>query len=216
MCARFLPKGSVFEFDSLDEVRNFDPEFICNVSSDALDNICATLSCERSQIESVDPIKQGLTNLSFFFSVNGEGYVYRHPGPGTNKLINRKAEAFALKKAFDLGLDNTFVHIDPEEGWKISRFVPNCHELDYGNRRQVKSALQMARRLHQSGAVSPYSFDAYLESKKIVHLLEEEGWSFPPDFKDLSLAMDRLVGPMRAGRGIPCFATTIFMHRTSL
>lgn len=203
MCARFLPKGSVFEFDSLDEVRNFDPEFICNVSSDALDNICATLSCERSQIESVDPIKQGLTNLSFFFSVNGEGYVYRHPGPGTNKLINRKAEAFALKKAFDLGLDNTFVHIDPEEGWKISRYVPNCHELDYGNLEQVKNALQMARRLHQSGAVSPYSFDAYLESKKIVRLLEEEGWSFPPDFKDLSLAMDRLVGPMRAGAGNP-------------
>lgn len=99
MCARFLPESSVFEFDSLDEIRNFDPEFICNVSSDALDNICTTLSCERSQIESVDPIKQGLTNLSFFFSVNGEGYVYRHPGPGTNKLINRKAEAFALKKS---------------------------------------------------------------------------------------------------------------------
>ena len=165
MCARFLPESSVFEFDSLDEIRNFDPEFICNVSPDALDNICTTLSCERSQIESVDPIKQGLTNLSFFFSVNGEGYAYRHPGPGTNKLINRKAEAFALKKSFELGLDNTFVHIDPEEGWKISRYVPNCHELDYENLGQVKSALQMARRLHQSEAVSPYSFDAYLESK---------------------------------------------------
>lgn len=201
MFARRFPDGVIHEFDSVDEVRDFDPLFIENVSSDVLDNICAILGCNRDEVRDIAPIKQGLTNLSFFFKVDGAGYVYRYPGAGTNKLINRAAEAFALKAAADLELDKTFVFASPEQGWKISKFLPDCKELDYSDAVQVKRALGMARKLHGSGIESPFAFDAYDEARKIIGYLRDGGWAFPSGFDELSAQMDRLVGPLRAGAG---------------
>ncbi len=39
----------------------------------------------------------GLTNLVFFVSLNGEQYVLRIPGKGTEEYINRKNEAHAAR-----------------------------------------------------------------------------------------------------------------------
>lgn len=64
-------------------------------------------------------LKQGITNLSCHFSVGDEEYVYRYPGVGTDKMINRGAEQAALELASDLGLDSTFMHMDAKRGWKI-------------------------------------------------------------------------------------------------
>ncbi len=203
MRMRAYPSDVIHEFDSLDQVSSFDPEFIQNVGSDVLDNICATLGCERTDIQNIDPIKQGLTNLSFYFECEGEAYVYRHPGAGTNEIINRPAEAFACKASAKLGLDDTFVTEDAESGWKISKFVPDCTGFDYSNETQVARALGMARTLHESGIVSPWSFDFYDESMKIVHLLQDAGWLFPAGFEKLSRAIESLVAPMRAGAGAP-------------
>ena len=197
------PRGVIQEFDSLDQVSAFDPEFIQNVGSDVLDNICNTLSCERSDIRNIDPIKQGLTNLSFYFECRGDGYVYRHPGAGTNEIINRPAETFACKTAADLGLDETFVTEDATSGWKISKFVPDCTGFDYSDTSQVERALGMVRKLHQSGIMSPWSFDFYDESLNIVHILKESGWTFPSGFDELQARIASLVAPMRAGAGAP-------------
>lgn len=201
MVMRPYPAGVIHEFDSLDQLQSFDPEFIDNVGSGVLDNICATLGCARGDILDVQPLQQGLTNLSFYFSCGGEGYVYRHPGAGSEDIINRQAEAFALKAAFDLGLDETFVYEEPEQGWKIARFVPGCVDFDYGDEKRVEQALGMARRLHTSGVVSPWSFDFYDESMKIEGLLRESGWTFPSDYEALSASIARLVKPVRATSG---------------
>ncbi len=37
-------------------------------------------------------------------------YVYRHPGVGTEKLVDRAAEEAGLRLARELGLDNTFIY----------------------------------------------------------------------------------------------------------
>lgn len=201
MRMRVYPAGVIHEFDSLDQVSDFDPEFIQNVGSGVFDNICSTLNCKRGEIKSISPIKQGLTNLSFYFEYQGKGYVYRHPGAGTNDIINRPAEAFACEMARKLGLDDTFVAEDPDEGWKISKFVPDCISFDYSNTSQVERALGMARRLHSSGVVSPWKFDFYKESLKIVHLLREEGWAFPVGFDKLSEDIELIAALARAGAG---------------
>ncbi len=203
MVMRPYPAQAIHEFDSLDQLQDFDPEFIDNVGSGVLDNICATLGCSRGDILDVQPLKQGMTNLSFYFACRGQGYVYRHPGAGTDEIINRRAEAFALKAAFELGLDDTFVHEDPKAGWKVSRFVPGCTAFDYHDQEQVAQALRMARRLHESGVVSPWSFDFYDESLKIEGLLREAGWTFPHDYDRLAASIAHLVEPLRAGTGEP-------------
>lgn len=202
--------GVIFEFDSLDELRAFDPAFVDNVDSSIMDNICAVLGCTRRDIYEITPIKQGLTNLSFSFVVGGQTYVYRHPGAGTEEIINRKSEAFSQSVASRLGIDGTFVFEDPEEGWKISRFVPGCVEFDYHDDAHVKEGLRLARVLHESGETSEWSFDVYAKSCEIVELLEvRSGVSFP-DFAELSERAARLADCVRADGIEPCLCHNDF------
>ena len=175
MVLRPYPAGAINEFDSLDELRAFDPHFLENVDSEIFDNIVAVLGCTKAEIHDVYPLKQGLTNLSCHFATNDGEYVYRHPGIGTELLINRAGEVAAQKAAKELGIDETFIHEDPERGWKISRFIPNCKNLDPHDPAQVARAMQMARSLHESGVTVETTFDFYQEAKRYESLLLEKG-----------------------------------------
>ena len=175
MVIKKYPEGEINEFDSLDELRVFDPHFIENVDSDIFDNIEQVLGCSKSEIHDVYPLKQGLTNLSCHFRTNDGEYVYRHPGVGTELLINRNGEVAALKKAKELGLDDTFIHEDPKRGWKISKFVPNAKQPDPHDAAQMDRMMQMCRSLHESGAIVETEFDFYLEAKRYESLLLEKG-----------------------------------------
>jgi len=192
MVMRTYEQGIINEFDSLDELRQFDPDFIDNVDSSILDNICATLSAKRSDVTGIKPISQGLTNLSFSFLCKGGKYVYRHPGAGTDAIINRESETFSQNLARDLGLDDTFVYEDPKQGWKISRFVENAADLDYHNWDQVERALGMARKLHQSGAVSQWTFNVHANTKELIELLDSSHRLSFKDFGELFELIDGL------------------------
>ena len=175
MTLRPYPAGAINEFDSLDELRAFDPHFLENVDSEIFDNIVAVLGCTKAEIHDVYPLKQGLTNLSCHFATNDGEYVYRHPGIGTELLINRAGEVAAQKVAKQLGIDETFIHEDPERGWKISRFIPDCRNLDPHDPAQVARAMRMARSLHESGVEVETTFDFYQEAKRYESLLLEKG-----------------------------------------
>lgn len=153
----------IHEFDSLDELRGFDPLFLENLDSKIFDNIVAVLGCEKGEICDVYPLKQGLTNLSCHFATDDGEWVYRHPGVGTELLVDRAAEKAALETARSLGLDRTFVFENPKNGWKISRFIPNARNLDVHDEAQLKMAMGFARRLHDSGAKVGRRFSFYEE-----------------------------------------------------
>ena len=87
--------NAILEFDSIDDLRTFDSEFLLNVDSDIITNICATLKCNPNSITDISVINAGLTNVSFAFECNGKKYVYRHPGGTAGNLIDRQAELFA-------------------------------------------------------------------------------------------------------------------------
>ena len=167
MVMRPYEPGVIFEFDSISDLKEFDHDFIENVDSAILDNICRVLDCSRGNVEGIVPIKEGLTNLSFRFVVRGESYVYRHPGVGTDEIINRASEAFSQAIAKKLGIDDTFIHEDPAEGWKISRFIDGCVPFDYHNEDHVRHAMELGRRLHDSGEKSEWSFDVYRDAERV-------------------------------------------------
>ncbi|KGF05911.1 phosphotransferase [Arcanobacterium sp. S3PF19] len=185
MTARLYGSDVIKEFDSPDELRNFDPDFMKNVDSEIFDNICAVLRCKKEEIGGFFPLKQGLTNLSCHFTVNGKEYVYRHPGAGTDRMIDRKSENTALRTARDLGLDSTFIYEDEEKGWKISRFIPNARSLDANNAGHLRRAMQMCRKLHESGAVLPREFDFYRESLRYEKILGERKKIDIPGYAEL-------------------------------
>lgn len=201
--ARIIDPASVSEFKRFDDLLAFDHDFVDNVDSTILDNICSVLLCDRHDVTGVVPIKQGLTNLSFRFACRGLSYVYRHPGAGTEEIVNREAETFSLKVAHDLGLDATFVYEDPSSGWKLSRYVEGCVPFDYGDREQVRHAFALLRRLHASGVRTAWSFDFYEEAVGIERMLREVGYPLPRDFPSSSGRVGRLAELMRADVGEP-------------
>lgn len=201
--ARILPKGVMHEFNYVQDLASFDADFFENVDSRILENICKALECKRSDITGVEPVKAGLTNLSVLFSCKGKQYIYRHPGVGTEEIVNRRAEAHALGIAKKLSLDETYVYEDPEEGWKISAYIPGCEEFDYYNPAHVKQAMQILRTLHTSGEVSPWSFDFHDEGKRIVKLLKDASYPLPRDFDSLSQEIDALASYLKLEAGAP-------------
>lgn len=192
MVVRPYDDGVINEFDSLDELRSFDPAFIENVDSEIFDNIVSVLGCSKTEIHDVYPLKQGLTNLSCHFSTNDGEYVYRHPGVGTELLIDREGEVAAQQTARDLGIDGTFIFEDPKRGWKISHFIKDCKNLDTRDPVQVATAMRMGRELHESGVTVSRSFDFYQEAERYKSLILERGTLDIPDFAEMAGRFDKL------------------------
>ena len=192
MVKREYEPGVIWEFDTLDELREFDADFIDNVDSEIMDNIARVLECERRDIVGIVPIKQGLTNLSFRFEVRGELYVYRHPGDGTEQIINRKSETESQKVGAAIGIDGTFLFEEESEGWKISRYIDNCIPFDYHNKDHVRRAMRLIRKLHESGADTGFVFDIHEDTKKQIALLDEGRRTAFRDFGELYELADTL------------------------
>ena len=207
---RRYPDGIIHEFDSLAELENFDPEFITNVDSEIFDNIVSVLGCSREEIRDFYPLKQGITNLSCHFTTNDGEWVYRHPGIGTELLINRKAELAAIETARKIGVDDTFVYENPDKGWKISHFVPNSHQPDPHDPIQTARMMQMARLVHESGATVEHSFDFYEESKRYYELLTRRGPIDIPGFNEMSEKIDLLESHVKSDNAPTCLCHNDF------
>lgn len=202
MVLRPYGPGVIYEFDSLADLTQFDRDFLMNVDSQILDNICRTLDCERAQVVGIVPIKEGLTNLSFRFSVGDDAYVYRHPGAGTEEIINRASEAYSQSVAKRLGVDGTFVHQDPVKGWKISHYLEDCEPFEYHNPNHVAHAMKLVRTLHGSGEESAWDFDLFGKAQGIIRLLGERAYPSFPDFDAINDDAERLNALVKAD-GVP-------------
>ena len=185
MVIRRYPDGVIHEFDSVDELRDFDPLFMENVDSEVFDHIVETLGCAKSEIRDFYPLKQGITNLSCHFAVGDDEYVYRHPGIGTEKIVDRSAEFAGLRLAAELGIDDTFITGDPAAGWKLSRFVRDVRNLDVTRPEELKAAMEMDRALHNSGRVLDRSFDFVTEGLRYEGLLKTFGPIDVPGYFEL-------------------------------
>ncbi|MCI7550779.1 MAG: phosphotransferase [Actinomycetaceae bacterium] len=216
MVMRPYSKGFIYEFDSVDDMRSFDPQFITNVSSDILDNIVSVLHCERDALTDFYPLKTGITNLSVHFTAEGNEYVYRHPGIGTERMINRENEVHALKLAKKLGLDSTFIYADSYQGWKISHFLPNARTVDPRDPDQLADALAMAKTLHASAAVLDNEFDfvdAGLEYEKVF---ESFNAPKPQGYEDLKASVLKLREQVRHEEWRTCICHNDFFEHNIL
>jgi thiamine kinase-like enzyme len=171
---KVYPTDSIFEFDSLEELRTFDDNYIGNTHSLIIKNICKVLECSDADITGFKVINDGLTNTSFIFEVAGKKYVYRHPGEGTEKIISRPHEKKALELAKDADVDPTFLFMNADEGWKISSFVDNIRKPDYGSFEDSKRIISVLKRLHEKNLSVDWQFLPWQEACKIERILKAE------------------------------------------
>lgn len=177
------------EFDSLEELRVFDEKYVTNSGSKIFQNICGVLKCNEEEIKDIKPIKMGMTNTSFKFSHNGKSYLYRHPGPGTELIINRKSEFDSMKIAKELGLDDTYIYMDSEKGWKISNYIEDVRSLDYEDKENVRRAISMLKKLHTSGRKTDFEFNIFDEIENFKLKIKN---SHRDDFEDMNLMNDKI------------------------
>ncbi len=139
------------------------------------ENLSNVLGVTESEVDDIHALSQGLTNVSLHVNADGDEYVYRHPGIGTDKFINRIAETQANEAAHELGIDRTFVCEDSKHGWKVCRFVPNAKNLDPNDPAQVKRAMELCRSFHESDAVIGSTFDFFENGVGYERLLASHG-----------------------------------------
>ena len=172
------------------------------IGDQGIANVCSVLGCASSAVAEAEPIEEGLTNSSYKVVVDGSPYVYRVPGVGTEKIIDRRSETFSQGVARELGIDDTFVFEDEKSGWKLSRFIDGCLPFDYHNPEHVVGAMGIARKLHGCGVQSKWSFDLGEKTAELDGLLNEAGYELPADYQALSSMASELVACAK-GDGVP-------------
>lgn len=79
MKMRKYPDDIIFEFDTLDELREFDQSYICNTRSRILAAIAKELNCQEKDIVHVNACKaQDNSAAGIRFQVQGIGYEYNY------------------------------------------------------------------------------------------------------------------------------------------
>jgi len=79
MKIRRYPPGEIYEFDTLDELREFDPSYVSDTRSEILKDISEKLNTTESQITSIRPYKDhDAAAAGFTFICEGRKYKFNY------------------------------------------------------------------------------------------------------------------------------------------
>lgn len=198
--AKYYACDEIQEFESVEDLREFDNGFLDNIDSTIVKNICSVLKCTPKSIKKIDVIQKGLTNVSFSFTVDGKQYVYRHPGGTSSNLVDRESEYWTQYKAFELGLDKSLIYMD-KSGWKISYFIQDLVECNLSNETQLQKAMEYLRKLHQVKLTSNIkNFDTFLEAEKLMKIASLSKGDLLTEFSELYDKMRNLDSYLKTDR----------------
>ena len=107
------------------------------------------------------PLKQGMTNDSFIFSINNERYIIRVPGVNTEKIINRYQEYDVYQAIKDEEFVEPVVYIDRDKGYKISKFIENSHTVNPKDWNEISACLKRLRDFHSQSHRVEHYFDVF-------------------------------------------------------
>src|SRR5262245_22976356 len=111
----------------------------------------------------VEPLAS-LTNRNYKLSLGGESYVLRIAGAGTERYIDRAAEAHNARQAASIGIAPELLYLDPPSGLMLTRFIASGVALRAAELRQpelLRRAAGLLKRLHGSGLVFAGRMDLF-------------------------------------------------------
>ena len=89
-----------------------------------------------------------MTNRSFIFTIDNQKYIMRIPGEGTDQLINRREEAAVYHIIKDKEVCDDIVYINPDNGYKITRYMENARNCDQKNVADLNKCMKKLREFH--------------------------------------------------------------------
>ena len=131
------------------------------ITSDALAVISDVFHIKPESIADIQVLKKGMTNRSFLFSVGDDRYIIRIPGEGTERLINRAHEADVFHAIDGYGLCDNPIYLNPNNGYKITRYLEGVRTCDAGNERDLAKCMEMLRRFHGLKLSVGHTFDIF-------------------------------------------------------
>lgn len=106
----------------------------------------------------------GLTNHTYHVWLeNGEQYVVRIPGEGTEELIIREDEKISTKLACDLGIDARLLYFG-DDGSKVTEYIKDAITMSAGTIGKEEHIHQIAdifRKLHTCGVDTGVPFEVF-------------------------------------------------------
>ncbi len=160
VAAKVVPAAQVVEVNTYEQLRELDGASE-HLQSKAIHTIAEALQVPTDQITHITALKKGMTNRSFLFTCEDQPYIMRIPGEGTDQMINRAEEADVYHAIQDQGLCDDIVYINPENGYKITKYLPDSRVCDPFDREDVAKCMAVLRRFHEMELKVDHSFDIF-------------------------------------------------------
>ena len=130
----------------------------------------------------------GMTNHSYKITRNdGEEYLVRIPGDGTEEMINRLDERKSTELGCNLGIDSPLLYFG-DDGRKVMKFIHNPQEMNEEVMRRKENLLQAAaifHKLHTCGVDTGVRFEVFEMAKLYEKIIREGGVAFYDDYEDV-------------------------------
>lgn len=131
-------------------------------------------------------LKGGITNRNYKLEANGEAYVLRITGEGTDLLgIRREVEYVASKAAGELGVGPEVFYFIQPEGYLLTRFIHGKHipPAEMARPENLRRVAEKIRLFHTRAPALQSTFDAFRVAESLRRVSCERGARFPADFE---------------------------------
>lgn len=119
----------------------------------------------------------GLTNHTYKVTLhNGEEYVVRIPGEGTEEMIVRRDEMISTKLACELGVDAEMLYFG-ENGAKVTRYIANAVTMDAEQLKQachIQQVAELFKIMHTCGKDTKVPFEVFDMAASYEKIIEEK------------------------------------------
>lgn len=130
----------------------------------------------------------GMTNHSYKVTrSDGQEYLLRLPGEGTEEMINRLDERKSTELACKLDIDSPLLYFD-DTGRKIMRFIHDPQPMSEAVMRReenLKQAAELFHRLHTCGEDTGVRFEVFEMADLYERIIREAGTSFYEDYNEV-------------------------------
>ena len=189
---RTYSPGIIFEFDSLEELRQFDQYYVNHTHSRIMKNITGILDCEERDVAQLKGLKEWGSGDSFQMEVRGRKYVYRQPEERAGAGMIWEREKIAQELAAHAGLDPTCVYMSREEGWRLSNLMDGARKPRYDSPEDCLRVIRKMRALHEKNLRVDWSFSPWEEAAILEKKLREDGDGIgDPEFEQIKAAVKK-------------------------
>lgn len=130
----------------------------------------------------------GMTNRNFKVSLDGQTYVLRVPGNGTEGMVERRNEEINNKLSCKMGISPGIVYFNETNGVKLTNFIEGAETLNRATIQRYENLIQVAdifKTLHNSSVRLNNDFNVFREILNYEDLLQKANAKMYEGYDDI-------------------------------